>query len=74
MEIKPEFKDTFRRHLQYVIRDHIAAASDSYAEVALGQIERQDPAVDDVTIRVDIRFEGICERFRLFQEGRIDRI
>ena len=74
MEIKAEFKDVFRRHLQYVIRDHISANSDHYAEVALQQIERQALELDDVTIRVEIRFNGICERFRLYQAGEVDRI
>ena len=75
MEIKVENLAAFKRHLIYVIRDHIAVNAEHYADVTLGQIIQADASKTDmVSIRVTIDFNGILSQFRKYQEGEIDVI
>lgn len=74
MKIEQEFEQRIKDHLTYVIRDHIVASAEYYADVALGTIAKQPPEIDDVTIRVDIRFRGLMGRLDQFQKGEVDAI
>lgn len=74
MHIEKQHEQFLLNHLSYVIRDHIASSAETYAEVALGQIKREKEGIDDVTIRVEIKFEGILPQIAKYQAGEIDAL
>jgi hypothetical protein len=71
MEIKPEFEASFKNHLFNVICSHVIKNAGNYADVALTAIKDAPEGIDDVTIRVDIKFAGICSQFKQYQAERL---